>query len=169
MQAVKRLGAKPLHTDAGAVDRLFTIAPSPHSIFAYWRLQGALGAMAQRAASLRSCRWLLKLDSQGTSRYVRIDLRAGKAYVPADSDTSYRVTLGFSSSDGFFPVVESPSLRTPASLPSSRAQTMWAQPRRHRRRVAQSLPQREPRTPFPLEAYLSSHEGRYGLLATSGS
>lgn len=156
-------------TDTGAGDRLFTIAPSPHSIFAYWRLEGALGKEAQRAARFRSHRWLLKLDGQGTARYVRVEVQAGKAYVPADSNTGYRVTLGFASSEGFFPVLEAPSLRTPASLPSPRTQPVWARPRRHRHQADQPLPTGEPSAPVELEAYLSSQEERYGLLATSGS
>ena len=145
------------------------MAASPHSIFVYWRLQGSLGTKAQRAARLRACRWLLKLDSQGTSRYVRVDLHAGKAYIPADSDTSYRVTLGFTSPDGFFPILEVPSLRTPPSLPSSQAQAVWALPRRHYRQADRPPPEEELSSPFALEAYLTSQEQRYGFLATSGS
>lgn len=149
-------------------DRVTALVRDPHTLFVYWTLNGPLGRTALAAAARRQGRWLLRLTEPEATRDIRIDASETKLYVPVDSNTCYRVAVGFASSDGFFPVAESTYVTTPRSMPSAEREIVWAYPKARGQASYLAAPIHRPRA-LDVEAYLRALEQTYGFPVASGS
>lgn len=149
-------------------DRLAALTRDPHTLVVYWALNGPLGQAALASAGRRAGRWLLRLTDLTGTRHIRIDVHAGKQYVPVNSNASCHIAIGFACSDGFFPVLESAPVATPRAMPSMQATVKWAKPKARESAPKPAAPEPKPR-PMHIEAYLRAIETAYGFPVASGS
>jgi len=108
---------------------------------------------------------VLRLTGPAGTRDVRVDVGAGRAYVPVDANAWHQVSIGLAGRGPFLALAKAPAVATPRSMPAPQGKPVWLPARG----AAAAGRARVPARPFDIEAYVRALDAAYGYLRHSPS